>query len=80
MDCDCQAPNYGHLHRDEESGLQFIIQIGTMKRLYKMPPCRICGIAQYSLSNAVREECGSCRPDRVERNDNEEPSLVGAAE
>ncbi len=78
MDCNCNHPNYGHLHRDEVSGLQFILQIGSMKRLYKMPPCRICGIAHYSFTNAVMDACGSCRPGRVERNDNEEPSLFGA--
>lgn len=65
-------PNYGTLERDPDSGLLYIVQVGTLKRLYKMPPCRICGIAHYSFTNALKDECGSCLPSRVERNDNEE--------
>lgn len=67
-----ERPNYATFRIDEASGLRYIVEVGTLKRLYKMPPCEICGIAHYSYANVLKTECGSCRPDRRERNDNEE--------
>lgn len=66
-------PNYATFERDSETGLEFIVQVGTGARLYKMPPCEICGIAHYSLINALKTQCGcvSCEPAHRERNDNE---------
>ena len=69
--CDCDKPNYGHLHTDAESGLDFILQLGTGKRLFKHPPCRFCESAHYSLSSAPKDNCGCLSAARVGRNDNE---------
>jgi hypothetical protein len=67
-----ERPNYATLRTDEASGLQYITEIGTLKRLYKHPPCRICEIARYSYSSVVDETCPSCSPSNVEANENEE--------
>lgn len=72
------APNYGHLLIDEESGLLYLTQIGTRKKLFKHPPCRFCESAHYSLSNAPKDNCGCLDAARVSRNDNDD--LFGAAE
>lgn len=74
-DCDCPGPNYGHLHRDPESGLLFIVEVGTKRRLYRHPNCDLCGIANYSYSSAARSACGSeCTGRRKEANSNVHPA------
>ena len=62
--------NYGHLLTDEESGLEYITDFASGKRLFKYPPCRICGIARYGFSNSPTESClAHAAP---EANENEE--------
>lgn len=59
-------PNYATLRHDDV--LPYITDLSTGKRLYKHPPCRICGIATYSFSTEPQD----CKEHlRLERNDNE---------
>jgi hypothetical protein len=70
-----ERPNYATLRTDEASGLQYITEIGTLKRLYKHPPCRFCESVHYSYSSAPKDNCGCLAAERVSRNDNDEPEL-----
>ena len=59
-------PNYGVLRHDDV--LPYITDLVTKRRLYRHPPCEICGIATYAYST----EPQVCREHlRPERNDNE---------
>ena len=61
--------NYGTLDTDEETGLRYIIDFESKRKLFKHPNCEICGIARYSFSAAPQP----CNHGGKERNDNPEP-------
>ncbi len=63
--------NYATLKLDPVSGLHFIIDLQSKQRLFKHPPCGICGIATYSFSTEP-QACGHHSAERRERNDNTE--------
>lgn len=62
------APNYGTPIEDEATGLKFIIDHASGKKLYLWPECRICGIARYSFSSVIEDRCRA--HEGVESNDN----------
>jgi hypothetical protein len=54
------ASNYGRLRVDEASGLPFITDVATGQRLYKLPPCLLCGAAPWSWTPEPVPACGCC--------------------
>lgn len=63
-------PNYATLRTDPETGLLYITDLSSGRRLFKHDNCEVCGIATYSFS-ATPPSCGHHSPERRERNDNE---------
>ena len=64
--------NHGHLLRDEESGLDYITDFQTGRRLYKHPLCPLCGIARFEFSSKPLPECSAkciCHPSRRAANE-----------
>jgi hypothetical protein len=63
-------PNYATLRTDEATGLKYITDLATGRKLFKHPNCEVCGIGTYSISTAP-PACEHHAPSRRERNDNE---------
>lgn len=51
--------SYGSLTLDRDSGLHYIIDVATKKRLYKHPACK-CGRVGWWFDEVIRESCGVC--------------------
>ena len=64
---------YATLEMDQATGLEFIIDYQTKRRLYKHPNCEICGIATYSFA-MIPPPC--LHHKTPERNDNDQDALV----
>ncbi len=73
---DTPKPNYAHWLIDEASGLKYLTEVGSLRRIYRHPPCEICGIVTDSYGTAPVKGCYTgctfCAPEHRERNDNEE--------
>ena len=64
-------PNYATLRTDEATGLKYITDLQSGRKLFKHDDCDVCGIATYSFS-AIPPSCGHHLSERREVNDNEE--------
>lgn len=51
-------------------GVKHIIDLPNYQRLYKHPPCEICGVSSW-WSTPEPQPCGSCKRGRVAVNDDE---------
>lgn len=71
------TPNYATPIMDAESGLKFITEVGTLKRLFLHPNCEICGIARLSYGTAPLTCLPECPGRRREQNDNVHPVDAG---
>ena len=67
-----ERPNFATLLTDEANGLQYITDVKTRKRLYKLPECGICGMRPWSFSGNTNgwDCCNQHQSERRERNDN----------
>lgn len=67
-----ERPNYATLRTDPANGLPYITDIGTQKRLYKLPQCEICGVVPWVFTIGLNPNhaCRVHAPERRERNDN----------
>lgn len=72
----CHMPNYGHLCQDAPVEPPYITEVGTLRKLYKHPPCEICGTSQWTYAPVNTFACGACKLGRVEANEDERVALV----
>jgi hypothetical protein len=75
-----ERPNFASLRTDESNGLEYITDVATRKRLYKLPQCEICGVTPwvFTVDLSPNHACRVHASDRRERNDNEHMANPGA--
>lgn len=65
MNDNVDLPNFSTMRYDDLH--PYITDVKTLKRLYKLPACRICDIRTWLFNSNA--ECGHCQPSRMQGND-----------